>query len=260
MYAMRDEDRVVNDGHESDSANLTDFSQATTVSFNSDWQEQIVNFDWQEQIVGPKQPEPELIRDPRSSATPELQRPRSPQPGPSRPRSPQPGPSAQLRPSRGRSSHHDSIHVSYKQYPPQQKSHRAPWLRAFAQQLTVSQILWNISDDEDEDDKRPKPWRCDSPRPASPLFGEPGRAEWDAVLKIHSENVARSIAYHKCNEELSLHLQTDPDERVCSICMDQLKTVAISCGHMFCDKCVVRMKRKCGVCRKPFRTIIKLYF
>ena len=48
------------------------------------------------------------------------------------------------------------------------------------------------------------------------------------------------------------------DDKICPICMDNKKSHALSCGHIFCEGCARQLK-KCAFCSKEVTAVIKLF-
>lgn len=50
----------------------------------------------------------------------------------------------------------------------------------------------------------------------------------------------------------------DIDGKICSICMENKKSHALSCGHIYCKTCANKLQ-KCAFCNKEIISIIKLW-
>ena len=50
----------------------------------------------------------------------------------------------------------------------------------------------------------------------------------------------------------------DIDCKICSICMENKKSHALSCGHIYCETCANQLQ-KCAFCNKEITSIIKLW-
>lgn len=54
---------------------------------------------------------------------------------------------------------------------------------------------------------------------------------------------------------------TNDVEKQCNVCMENLKNMAMPCGHLLCVRCIDKVK-KCPSCKKPFTSsnVIKIYY
>ena len=54
---------------------------------------------------------------------------------------------------------------------------------------------------------------------------------------------------------------TNDVEKQCSVCMENLKNMAMPCGHLLCARCIDKVK-KCPCCKKPFNIskVVKIYY
>ena len=63
-------------------------------------------------------------------------------------------------------------------------------------------------------------------------------------------------------EKQARELEEIDEDSKCMICLTQKKTHCFQCGHRSCEKCAKKWKRigkkKCHVCRKRIKMIIKL--
>ena len=60
---------------------------------------------------------------------------------------------------------------------------------------------------------------------------------------------------------MSRALLSHESEPLCSICLDETVTYAISpCGHTLCQTCMRRQSASCFMCRSPIKDKLKLYF
>ena len=53
--------------------------------------------------------------------------------------------------------------------------------------------------------------------------------------------------------------ETDQEELQCTICMNNVKSVFLYCGHTFCAKCTLQFDTNCPLCNEPIEKINKLF-
>lgn len=59
-----------------------------------------------------------------------------------------------------------------------------------------------------------------------------------------------------------IKLSSEPDNLLCTVCQDQKRNmIFLPCGHCCCcEKCSVKLKRKCPICRMAIKHIQPIYF
>ncbi|GAM23126.1 hypothetical protein SAMD00019534_063010 [Acytostelium subglobosum LB1] len=70
-----------------------------------------------------------------------------------------------------------------------------------------------------------------------------------------------AVQIQKELQEAKRMLEEEKENTLCSICMDRKKDTCLDCGHIFCHECISWLggRHLCPICRKEFKTTIKLH-
>eukprot|EP01084_Bolivina_argentea_P263915 446877_1 len=81
--------------------------------------------------------------------------------------------------------------------------------------------------------------------------------EYNEYNEVNNETKKNKNIEHQKNVEKEDE-NDEEDSSQCPICMDKNKSHALSCGHIYCEDCVSKLK-KCSFCNKDVTSIIKLF-
>ena len=81
------------------------------------------------------------------------------------------------------------------------------------------------------------------------------------ITKLKSANDALLVRSGEVLQTLTELYGTVRTDQKCTVCYSRDQKVAcMPCGHVFCQSCADRARRRCHTCRQPVQDLLRIFF